>query len=318
MSATARIAYDDHGPAGRLVENVETVIYGKREAVRLAVVGLLSEGHVLLEDVPGTGKTTLARALALSINAEFKRVQLTSDLLPADVLGFTYYSQEKDEVRFRHGPVFTNVLLADELNRTTPRTQSSLLECMSERQVSFEGQTRSLPRPFFVIATQNPVEFEGTYPLPESQLDRFLLRIELGYPEREAESDILRRKALGDPLDELEPVMSIEEVRGLIEDVRRVRVADPIYEYVLDVCEATRRSELLHLGVSPRASQGLLRAARALALLEGREYVVPDDVKTLCRPVLAHRVIPSQLDNQQDASSGDILEGILNSVTVPH
>ena len=318
MSATARIAYDEHGPGGRLVENVETVIYGKREAVRLAVVGLLSEGHVLLEDVPGTGKTTLARALALSINAEFKRVQLTSDLLPADVLGFTYYSQEKDEVRFRHGPVFTNVLLADELNRTTPRTQSSLLECMSERQVSFEGQTRSLPRPFFVIATQNPVEFEGTYPLPESQLDRFLLRIELGYPEREAESDILRRKALGDPLDELEPVMSIEEVRGLIEDVRRVRVADPIYEYVLDVCEATRRSELLHLGVSPRASQGLLRAARALALLEGREYVVPDDVKTLCRPVLAHRVIPSQLDNQQDASSGDILEGILNSVTVPH
>lgn len=274
-----------------LIENVERVVLGQTEAVTLCVVGLLAEGHVLLEDVPGTGKTTLAKALARSVDVEFRRVQFTSDLLPADLLGVSVWSAAQERFVFRPGPIFGGIVLADELNRTAPRTQSALLECMNERRASVDGETHSLPRPFLVIATQNPLEFEGTYPLPESQLDRFLLRVRMGYPPREAEREVLKSRLLRDPLDELEPVMSREELERAIEAVRRVRVHEELFEYVLAFLEATRTEARLLLGASPRAGLGWLQAARALALLDGRDHCVPDDFKRACLPVLAHRVV---------------------------
>ncbi|MEM7305588.1 MAG: MoxR family ATPase [Planctomycetota bacterium] len=302
-----------------VIENVEHVIYGKREAIRNCVVGLLAEGHVLLEDVPGTGKTTVARALAKSIDVGFTRVQFTSDLLPADLLGVAVLAEDRADFVFRPGPIFGNIVLADELNRTTPRTQSALLECMAERRVTAEGETRELPAPFFVIATQNPLEFEGTYPLPESQLDRFLLCVRLGYPSRDVERQVLLSRVGLDPLEAIGAVMTRDELLAEIEAVREVRVDEALLDYVLDVVEATRDRGRFLLGASPRAGLGWMRAAQAMARIEGREFCVPDDFKRLAVPVLAHRVVPLPTGGGAgDMSGGEgAVRALLDAVAAP-
>jgi MoxR-like ATPase len=275
----------------KLQNNVAQVVLGKDEVIRLTVVALLAGEHVLLEDVPGVGKTLTGKAVARSLSGEFRRIQFTPDLLPTDITGSSVFNSRTQEFTFNRGPIFANIVLADEINRATPRTQSALLEAMSERQVSVDGQTNPLPRPFMVIATQNPAEFEGTYPLPESQLDRFLLRIPVGYPAREIELQVLGSHREGEPVDNLQPVLTCEQIVSLQGDVRRVKVDDSINNYLLDIVESTRRCDELHVGVSPRGALALYRAAQASALVAGREYVVPDDVKSLAVPVLAHRVI---------------------------
>lgn len=306
-------------PGGRpqeLVRNVERVVFGRREAVTLAVVGLLAGGHVLLEDAPGTGKTTLARALARSVDLGFRRIQFTADLLPADVLGVSTPDPATGEFRFRPGPVFAHVVLADELNRTTPRTQSALLECMNAGQVTVDGVTRPLPRPFLVVATQNPLEFEGTYPLPESQLDRFLLRIRTGYPARSDERRVLVEHAGADLLETLEPVMDVAGLLAAQEAAKAVRVDDRLVEYVLDLVARTRQGGRFLLGLSPRAGIGMLRAARALAFLEDRDYCVPDDVKRLVVPVFAHRVVAARQD-EKGGEADRLLAELAETVAVP-
>ncbi len=275
----------------QLESNVGQVVRGKREVVRMCLVGLLSNEHILLEDVPGVGKTLVGKALARSVHGKFCRLQFTPDLLPSDIVGSSVYNNQSGEFAFDRGPIFANIVLADEINRTPPRTQSALLEAMSEGQVSVDGKTHTLPLPFMVIATQNPFEFEGTYPLPESQMDRFLLRMSMGYPSREEELQVLASHREGEPVDFLEPVLSTEQIASLQQGVRRVRVEPAIYGYVLNIVEETRKCEDLHVGVSTRGALSLTRAAQALALIEGRDYVVPDDVKVLSVPVLAHRVI---------------------------
>jgi MoxR-like ATPase len=302
---------------GRLVANVERVVFGKRRQVVLAVVGLLAEGHLLLEDVPGTGKTTLARALARSLDLEFRRVQFTSDLLPSDVLGVSVYDAARAEFAFKPGPVFANVVLADELNRTTPRTQSALLEAMSDRRVSIDGRTHALPRPFLVVATQNPLEFEGTYPLPESQLDRFLLRVAMGYPAREDERRVLRSRAAGEDVDLLGPVLSQADLLHLIALTREVRVDPAIEDYVLALLDGTRHGGSFLLGLSTRAGVGLVRAAQALALVDGRDYCVPDDVKSLAAPVFAHRVVPSAAATAEASDGPRLVADLLRRTAVP-
>jgi len=297
-----------------LVVNVEQVVLGLPEAVRLLVVGLLAEGHVLLEDTPGTGKTTLARALARSLDLDFRRVQGTSDLLPSDLVGVSTWSATEERFVFRPGPIFGSIVLVDELNRASPRTQSALLECMQERCVTVDGVSHELPRPFLVLATQNPLDFEGTYPLPESQLDRFLLRVTLGTPGRAVEREIVRSRLAGDPMRELAPVMRRAELLAAFELVRRVRVDEVLLEYALELVAATRASERLAAGASPRAAIGLVRAAQALARVEGRDFCVPDDVKTLVGPVLAHRVVP--LDGEP-ADAADELAEIVARTPVP-
>ena len=274
-----------------LEANVSQVVLGKPEVVRLCLVAMLAGEHVLLEDVPGVGKTLVGKAFAKSISGSFRRIQFTPDLLPSDITGSSIYDPERHEFVFTRGPVFANVVLADEINRTTPRTQSALLEAMSDRQVSADGHSYPLPRPFIVIATQNPLEFEGTYPLPEAQLDRFLLRISVGYPERAREMEILTSHRGGEPVDSLQPALTSDEIVELQESVREVRVDEAIYEYLLDLIHATRNSEELQVGASTRAALALSRAAQASALIDGRDYVVPDDVKRLAVPVLSHRVI---------------------------
>src|SRR5262244_400862 len=274
----------------RLEDNVARALVGKPEAIRLAVIGLLARGHLLIEDVPGVGKTTLASALARSIGGGFQRIQFTSDMLPSDILGVTVYQPDRGEFVFKPGPLFANVVLADEINRTTPKTQSSLLEAMNEAQVSLDHSTYPLPRPFMVLATQNPREYEGTFPLPESQLDRFLLRIRIGYPDTGDEKAVLRG-ASQPSLDVLVPVLESAEVIDLQDQADRVRADESVLDYIMALVAATRSSLLLALGVSPRGSLALLRAARAHALADGRDYLVPDDVKSLAVPALAHRVM---------------------------
>jgi MoxR-like ATPase len=275
----------------RLRANVAAVFLGKPDVVQTALVALLAEGHLLIEDAPGVGKTLLAKALARSLACSFHRIQFTPDLLPGDLLGVSVFHQGSGEFVFQPGPLFAQVVLADEINRATPRTQSALLEAMSERQVSLDGQTRPLGPPFFVLATQNPYEFEGTYPLPESQLDRFLMRLRLGYPNRESERQILSGHRDGEPVDRLQPVLSTAEVLTLQNVVRQVRVDESLADYLLDLIEATRVHPAVSLGASTRAALGLYRAAQALAVVEGRNFVVPDDVKRLAAPVLGHRIL---------------------------
>jgi MoxR-like ATPase len=304
----------------RLQRAIETVIKGKPEAVRLAIVTLIAGGHLLVEDVPGVGKTTLAHALARALDCSFQRVQFTSDLLPSDVIGLSVYNQHTGVFEWKPGPVFANVVLADEINRTTPKTQSALLEAMAERQVTVEGFTHPLPAPFIVLATQNPIEHHGTYPLPESQLDRFMLRLRIGYPEIAAERQMLRDREYNNPLEALGPVMSSAEVLELQESVSAVSVDDALVEYLMRIVSATRDSEMLDLGVSPRGTLALFRAAQAVALTEERSYCIPDDIKRLVLPVFAHRILvssrfSSSLRRSEEAEA--VLTEIIKTVSVP-
>jgi MoxR-like ATPase len=307
------------GKLAELESAIGLSVRGKAEVVRMSLVALLARGHLLLEDVPGVGKTTLAQALARSVSCRFHRLQFTSDMLPSDVLGVTIYNMQSQAFEFKPGPIFTNFLLADEINRTTPKTQSALLEAMNEGQVTIDGRSHSLPRPFMVIATQNPVEHHGTYPLPESQLDRFLIRLRIGYPDAASEREILRRTESDRPL----PAHSgptAEDVAQLQEAVGAVGVEDSVVDYMLAIVERTRNYETLALGASPRASQALYRAVQALALIEGREYAIPDDVKRLAGPVFAHRVVinaRTTLAPRVPGAGERIIEEILSQVEVP-
>ncbi len=304
----------------RLEQTLRGVIRGNGEPVHFALVALLARGHLLIEDVPGVGKTTLAHTLARVINCKFHRIQFTSDLLPSDVIGITLYNQHRESFEFKQGPVFANVLLADEINRTTPKTQSALLEAMNERQVTVDNCTYHLPEPFMVIATQNPIEHHGTYPLPESQLDRFLMRIRMGYPGWQGEREILRATESWDGVETTETVASAEDIRQWQEAVRQVTVDEALVDYMLAMVEKTRAHEHLALGVSPRGSQALYRAAQALAFLEGRPYTIPDDFKRLAMPVFAHRVVlnsryASTLKKSEQAEA--IVREIVESAEVP-
>jgi MoxR-like ATPase len=305
----------------RLRRNIETVLEGKSEAIDLVITALLARGHVLIEDVPGVGKTTLAGALARSIEGSFRRIQFTSDLLPADITGTSVFHRDRGEFEFKPGPIFANVVLADEINRTTPKTQSSLLEAMNEGQVSVDGITHALDKPFMVVATQNPHEFYGTYPLPESQLDRFMVRIRIGYPEGGIEKDIIRSGLTGnDRIDTIEPVVTPTEVLELQRAVKDVRFDDALLDYVMELVAATRESGLLELGISTRGAMMLHRAARAYALVQGRDFCLPDDVKHLAIPVVAHRVVPvGQRDGgvQDRSASERALRDILMTISVP-
>lgn len=304
----------------RLQQAIETVIKGKPEAVRLGIVTLIAGGHLLIEDVPGVGKTTLAHALARALRCTFQRIQFTSDLLPSDVIGLSIFNQHTGVFEWKPGPVFANVVLADEINRTTPKTQSALLEAMAERHVTAEGVTHPLPAPFIVLATQNPIEHHGTYPLPESQLDRFMLRLRIGYPGLEDERQILRDREVSDPLEDIRPVMTAGEIVQLQQSVADVSVDDSLVDYLMRIVAATRDSEMLDLGVSPRGSLALFRAAQAIALTEERSYCIPDDIKRLVVPVFAHRILvstrfSSSMRRSEEAEA--VLQEIMKTVSVP-
>ncbi len=304
----------------KLAQTIETVVRGKPETVKLAVICLLAEGHLLIEDVPGVGKTTLAHSLARAFDCSFRRIQFTSDLLPSDILGVSVFHQDAQTFEFRRGPIFANVVLADEINRTTPKTQSALLEAMSEGRVSVDNQTHLLPRPFMVVATQNPIEHHGTYPLPESQLDRFLMRIRMGYPDAGAEKEILRRQDHRARPEQLVPVLSTDDILEAQASVTEVRVEEALLDYVMAIVDATRRSEFLLVGTSPRGSLALRRAAQALAYYEGRDYCIPDDFKQMTLPVLAHRVIVSSKyssPHKRGEEAEKIVEDILENIEVP-
>ncbi len=305
-----------YGLCSSVMQNISKAVVGKREAIELVMVALLAEGHVLLEDVPGQGKTLLSKALAKSIDGLYKRIQFTPDLLPSDITGFNIYNQKSGTFAYQPGPVMSNILLADEINRTIPRTQSSLLESMEERQITVDGQTMELPSPFFVIATQNPIEQEGTFPLPEAQLDRFLLKINLGYPDKAEEIEIMNRFQQEDPLEHISAVISPKELVLLQQERRMIKVSEPVKEYIADITGATRISQFLKYGASPRGSLGLLRAGQAMAALRGRDFVLPDDVKMLAMPVLCHRLILKDEYRIKGMTAGDVLHGILDEVPV--
>ncbi len=307
-----------HSSVDRLRDNIQTVFLGHSRSVELLLIGLLARGHVLIEDVPGVGKTVLAKALAKSIDCKFSRVQLTPDLLPGDVLGVSVYNSSSQTFEFKPGPIFANIVLADEINRTTPRTQSALLEAMSEEQVSVENDTHKLSRPFMLVATQNPFEFEGTYYLPENQLDRFLLRVSVGYPDRAAEHRILTTQPSRTALDQLRPVTTADEIVAVQDAVPNTRLDSAIVDYILDLVEATRHDEQLHLGVSPRGALALTQATQASAVLSGRDYVIPDDVKQLFIAVCAHRVVSKSYLNNGDANATTrVLQNVLEQIKAP-
>jgi len=307
-----------HAAIEKLISNIGQVLLGKDQTVRLAVTALLAQGHLLIEDAPGVGKTSLAKALAMSLNCEYTRLQFTPDLLPSDILGTSVFLPGSGDFEFRRGPVFTNVLLADEINRTTPRTQSALLEAMSEFQVSVDAKTYTLERPFFVLATQNPHEFEGTYPLPENQLDRFMLRIEIGYPTMEVEKEVLRTHRLGEPVSQLQAALDPAELVRIQDEVRNVKMDDSIHEYILQIAHATRDHAELSLGISTRGVITMMHALQAFAFVSGRDYVTPDDVKALAVPVFAHRVVVGGIlrESSRDRAAG-IIENLLTTIAVP-
>ena len=303
--------------AARLRENIQKVIVGKADVIDLALIAMLCEGHLLLEDVPGTGKTTLAKTIAASLGCSFRRVQFTPDLLPSDLTGIYYFNQRSQEFEFRPGPLMAQILLADEINRATPRTQSALLEAMQERQVTVDIATHALPRPFLVMATQNPIELEGTFPLPEAQLDRFLMKVALGYPDAADESAMLVLFERDDPLEALQPVVAPDEILTMQADVRRVRVEESVRQYVVDVCRATRLHDDILLGASPRATMALYRTCQARAAIAGRDFVLPDDVKALSAHVLTHRLVVNPQTRLRGRTPEDVVREVVNTVRVP-
>ena len=303
--------------AEELIHNVETVIVGKRKAVELAVTALISQGHLLIEDAPGVGKTMLARSLAKSINCTFKRLQFTPDMLPGDITGVSVYNQKTADFEFRPGPIMAQVVLVDEINRATPKVQSALLESMEERQLTVDGITYKMPSPFHVLATQNPIEYEGTFPLPETQLDRFLLRISLGYPSPSDEIVIMERQQYTHPIEQLGPVADAADVLMLQETVKKIHVDDLVKQYIVSLVEATRRHPSIYLGSSPRGSLALFRTAQARALMQGRDFVLPDDIKALAEPALAHRLILLSAAQSQDKSGRTSVAEILETIPVP-
>ena len=306
-----------HDTARRLRENIQKVIVGKDDVINLCLAAVLCEGHLLIEDVPGIGKTTLARALSASLGCTYRRIQFTPDLLPSDVTGLSWFNQKKQEFEFRPGPVMSQVVLADEINRATPRTQSALLEAMQERQVTVDGVTRPLPRPFLVLATQNPIELEGTFPLPEAQVDRFLMRLTIGYPDESEENAILERFRLQDPLPELREVVTPEEILVMIQARRQVRLSEPVREYIVKVARATRRNPEIELGASPRASLALYQASQAWAAIAGRDFVLPDDVKQLAPHVLTHRLMISAQAQLRGRRPEELVSSVVETVPVP-
>ncbi len=303
--------------AQRIRENVQRVIVGKEELINLVLTAVLSEGHILLEDVPGTGKTTLAKAMAVSLGCTFRRIQFTPDLLPSDVTGINFFNQKRQEFEYRPGPILSQIVLADEINRATPRTQSALLEAMQERQITVDLETMRLPRPFLVIATQNPIELEGTFPLPEAQIDRFLMRIDIGYPTEDEERTILTRFRTEDPMETLAPVTEPDTVMNMIRAVREVRVEQSVHDYIVEVIRTTRQHQEVDLGASPRATMALYRTSQAWAAVMGRDFVLPDDVKKLAPYVITHRIMLSPQVRLRGRKPEEIVSDIVNTVPVP-
>jgi MoxR-like ATPase len=306
-----------HNTAQSIIDNVERVIVGKREVIELAMVALISQGHLLIEDAPGVGKTMLARSLAKSLACTFKRIQFTPDMLPGDITGVSVYNQKTNDFEFRPGPIMAQIVLADEINRATPKVQSALLECMEERQITVDGITHEMPSPFHVLATQNPIEYEGTFPLPETQLDRFLLRLSLGYPSASDEITIMEKQQFSHPIEQLQPIASSDDVKMLHTVVKNIYVDDLVKKYIASLVEATRVHPAIFLGASPRGSLALFRATQAYALVKGRDYVLPDDVKILAESILAHRLIIRLTDSSRDKSGRTIVQELLETIPVP-